>query len=333
MTKRHSLVFEAPYQLSVVEETIPPLAPGQVLIGTQLSAISPGTEMLVYRGQLPSAMALDATIASLAEASTQYPLRYGYACVGRILAVDSSIDPTWIGRPVFAFHPHSSHIICTLAALLSIPDDLSSEVAALYPNMETAITFLLDGAPIIGERVTVVGAGIVGLLTTALLARFPLAKLTVIDPLAARRQMALALGAHQVFSPDEWLHSPSRSSSDLTYELSGNPAALDTAIQCTGFAGRVVIGSWYGEKRAAIDLGGYFHRSRIRLIASQVSTLPPDKAARWDRERRTALTWEMLRQIDVSTLISHRFPIQQAAAAYQQIDQRSSETGQVLLYY
>ena len=334
--QRTSLIFEAPYKVSVAEEELPQPQMGQVLVATSLSAISPGTEMLVYRGQLPTEMAtdgaIDTTLTEVATAASQYPVRYGYTCVGKVAAVGEGIDSQWIGRAVFAFQPHCSHFVADLQSLLPLPEAMKDEQAIFYPNMETALTFVLDGAPAIGERVCVVGAGIVGLLTTALLARFPLAELTVIDPLPARRQLALHFGATAVYSPEEAAQQKA-TNADLAYEVSGNPEALNTAIRCTGFAGRVVIGSWYGQKRAAIDLGGYFHRSRIQLIGSQVSSLPPERLARWDRQRRTAFTWEMLRQVDTHTLITHRFAIHDAALAYDQVDRHAAETGQVLLSY
>jgi threonine dehydrogenase-like Zn-dependent dehydrogenase len=120
---------------------------------------------------------------------------------------------------------------------------------------------------------------------------------------------------------------------DLTYELSGNPAALDQAIAATGFSGRVVIGSWYGQKRADINLGGRFHRSRMRLISSQVSTLAPEWTGRWSKARRLQVAWRMLEQVQPAHLITHRFPLTQAAQAYALLDQHPEEAIQVLLTY
>jgi alcohol dehydrogenase len=117
---------------------------------------------------------------------------------------------------------------------------------------------------------------------------------------------------------------------DLTYELSGNPAALDQAIAATGFSGRVVIGSWYGQKRVDINLGGRFHRSRIRLISSQVSTLAQVER-RWSKARRLQVAWWMLEQVQPARLITHRFPLAQAAQAYAMLDQHPEEAMQVIL--
>jgi 2-desacetyl-2-hydroxyethyl bacteriochlorophyllide A dehydrogenase len=325
---RRSLYFTAPHTIDVREEPLPALAAGQVLAQTLCSAISPGTEMLVYRGQVPTEMAVDETIAALG-GQFRFPLKYGYSAVGRVLELGPGVDSAWQGRTVFAFNPHESHVIADIAQLFPLPDDVDAETALFLPNMETAVNFLLDGAPLIGERVAVLGQGVVGLLTTALLARCPLANLTTFDHYPLRRETSLALGAHVSLSPES---SPALQA-DLTYELSGSPAALDAAIALTGFDGRIVVGSWYGQKRAALDLGGRFHRSRIRLISSQVSTLTPALSGRWDKARRLQVAWAMLRAVRPGRLITHRVPLAAAAEAYTLIDQHPEACLQVLLTY
>src|SRR5262249_5606390 len=151
-----------------------------------VSALSAGTELLVYRGQVPSEMALDLTISTLA-GPAHYPLRYGYACVGRVIERGAGVGAEWQGRLVFAFQPHASHFISPLDELWVVPDAITSEQAVLLPHIETAINFVMDGAPLIGERVIVLGQGVVGLLTTILLAAKPLASLITLDRFALRR--------------------------------------------------------------------------------------------------------------------------------------------------
>ena len=326
---RLSVLFAAPNQVEVVAESLPIPASGELLIQTHLSAISAGTELLFLRGQVPASMSIDSTIAAL-DGVVRYPLRYGYACVGHVIAAGADADANWIGRRVFAFQPHTSHFTAPAAQLIPLPDDLTLAQAALLPNMETAVNLVMDGQPVIGERVAVVGLGIVGLLTVALLARFPLAHLLAVDPLPQRRALAVALGAHAAIAPDA---NAASSACDLTYEVSGAPAALNTALALTGYAGRVVIGSWYGAKQAPIDLGGAFHRSRIRLLASQVSTLDPRWLGRWDKARRLNVAWAMLRQVDVGALITHRLPVAQAPEAYRLLDETPHQALQVLLEY
>lgn len=340
--RRLAVYFTAPRQVSVREESLSPPAAGHVLVQTLVSAISAGTELLFYRGVAPADIPLDETITALA-GDFSFPLKYGYACVGRVTAIGADVAPDWHGRLVFAFHPHESHFHSSPAELIPVPADLSSEEAAFLPNMETAVSFLQDGQPMIGEQVVVFGQGVVGLLTTSLLARLPLANLVTLDCASLRRERSLALGARKSLDPEatavlEQLSSLLRTEgappgADLVYELSGNPAALDQAISATGFSGRVVIGSWYGQKRVALDLGGRFHRSRASLVSSQVSTIAPQWSGRWSKTRRLQTAWQMLRQVKPGSLISHRFPVERAAQAYALLDQHPEEALQVLLTY
>jgi len=335
--KRFCLLFTAPKTVIVQEEELDAPGTGQVLVQTELSAISPGTELLIYRGYFSNDLAVDETIDSLPGALA-YPLRYGYSAVGRVIALGPGVDPAWESRLVFSFQPHASHYIAATEAVMPVPQELSPEQACFLPNMETAVNFLMDGAPLLGERVVVFGQGIVGLLTTSLLARFPLARLVTLDQFERRRQASRLAGASTSLDPaaedvHEQLHECLREGADLTYELSGAPAALDQAIRATGFSGRVVIGSWYGAKRAEVDLGGRFHRSRIRLISSQVSSLSPELTGRWDKARRFSMAWEMISRTNPSRWITHRFPLNRATEAYQLLDQAPQEAIQVLLTY
>jgi threonine dehydrogenase-like Zn-dependent dehydrogenase len=253
------------------------------------------------------------------------------------------VDPEWHNRLVFAFHPHESHFLTSPAELIPVPPGVSPEEAAFLPNVETAVNFLMDGQPLVGEQLAVFGQGVVGLLTTALLARFPLARLVTLDRYPLRRGKSQDMGAHVSLDPTAPDALDQVSSlvqkgrfypgADLTYELSGNPGALDQAIAATGFNGRVVVGSWYGQKRANVDLGGRFHRSRVRLISSQVSTIAPEWSGRWTKSRRLDLAWQMLQQVKPAQLITHRFPINQASQAYVLLDQHPEKAIQVMLTY
>lgn len=334
--KRRSVYFTAPGQAAVVEEALPAPAAGEVLVETLVSAISPGTEMLFYRGQLAAGVAVDTSIAALSGGLT-YPLKYGYACVGLVIGLGANVSDEWQGRLVFAFHPHESHFCAPVSSLLSVPPGMEAERAALLPNAETAVNLAMDAAPLVGERVVVFGLGIVGLLTTALLARFPLSSLYAVDPLASRRAVAFALGATQTFDPAE-MESLSAAlaesnGADLLFELSGQPAALDQAVQMAGFGARIVVGSWYGNKRASLDLGEHFHRNRIQIVSSQVSTLAPDLTGRWTKARRMQSAWRFLADLPVEQLITRRFPVTEAADAYRLIDRQPDQTVQVILKY
>lgn len=332
-----SVTFTAPKEVSVVEGELPALGSGQVLVRTLFSAISPGSEMLLYRGDFPQDIPLDENLPALA-GEFAYPLKYGYSLVGEVVEAGTGVDSSWVNRLVFAFQPHTSHIITEPKVLLPLPEDLNPEEALFLPNMETAINFLMDGAPMIGEKVIVFGQGIVGLLTTALLSQYPLADLITLDRYELRRSFSLALGARICLDPSqpeaqERLLATLPDRADLSYELSGAPDALNQAIAITGYNGRVVIGSWYGGKRADLDLGGHFHRSRIRLISSQVSTIAPDLRGRWTKARRFNLAWEMIKKIQPSRFITHRLPVERASEAYQLIDQKPEESVQVVFTY
>lgn len=340
--ERQSLYFTAPKQVAIRTEAVPKPAFGQALVQTLISAISPGTELLLYRGQVPPDLAVDETIPALSGSFT-YPLKYGYAIVGRVMEPGAGLGPEWQERLVFAFHPHESHFMATPDELLPLPEGLLPEEAVFFANMETAVTLLLDGQPLLGEQVAVFGQGIVGLLLTALLARLPLASLVTLDLHPRRRLASESLGAQvslDPLAPDalERLRAHLQGprpypGADLTYEVSGNPLALDQAIAATGFSGRVVIGSWYGRKRADLHLGGPYHRRRLRLLSSQVSSIAPELSGRWNKARRYQLTWELLREVRPAQLITHRLPLAQAPQAYELLDQDPAAAIQVILTY
>jgi len=332
-----SLHFTGPKRIAVHEDSLPAPSSEQVLVETIYSAISPGTELLVYRGQFPRELPVDENISALT-GEFCYPLQYGYASVGKVIASGSQVTDDWSNKLVFAFQPHASHYCAHPDELLPIPDDLTARDAIFFPMMETAVNFIQDGGPQIGERVLVCGQGIIGLLSTALLARFPLECLVSLDNYALRRQTSTALGAHASLHPSApdargQLDILMPGGADLSFELSGAPEALDQVIALTGFAGRVIIGSWYGSKDVRLNLGGRFHRDRIQLISSQVSTLSPELRGRWTKGRRFAVVWEMLGEIRPSAFITHYFPIDDAQQAYQMLDRDPGETIQAIFTY
>jgi threonine dehydrogenase-like Zn-dependent dehydrogenase len=220
---------------------------------------------------------------------------------------------------------------------------MSPQEAVFLANMETAVNLTLDAAPQLGEKAVIFGQGIVGLLTTALMAMFPLSTLVTLDLHPLRREQSMRMGARDCLDPshldtapqlERLLGSPAQGGgADLTFELSGNPDSLNPAIDVTGFDGRIVVGSWYGDKRAAIDLGSAFHRRRLRLVSSQVSTIAPGLTGRWTKSRRLGLALELMSQIQPSRLISHTFPIASAAEAYRLLDRSPEACLQVVFTY
>ena len=319
MTRR-SVVFQGPRLLEIESSPMPSCGPGEVLVAAETSAISAGTELLVYRGQAPGEASSPAEIPAL-QGHFGFPMKFGYSMVGRVLAGESD----WIGRRVFAFHPHESHFVASVDSLIEV----DGESAVFLPNLESAVNFLHDGRPLLGERVLVLGQGIVGLLTTALLSRFPLAELVTVDPVPSRRERSQALGARSL-APEEFAGA---GQFDLVYELSGNPLSLNRAIAACRFHGRVVIGSWYGTKRSEADLGGNFQRSRIHILSSQVSNSDPALCHGWTRERRMLVATGLLDTVQPQRLITHRFPATAAAEAFDLLDREPGEAVQVVLTY
>ncbi|MBW2427662.1 MAG: zinc-binding alcohol dehydrogenase, partial [Deltaproteobacteria bacterium] len=314
----------------------------EVLIKTQISAISAGTELLLYRGQFPPNLPVDTTIPALSH-PFGYPLAYGYASVGQVVEIGRSANKDLLGQSVFCFHPHESHYVIHQDQVIPLPDNLDPDDAVFLASMETAVNFLMDGQPVIGENVVIFGQGIVGLLTTVLLSRLPFGIIVALDPYALRRESAKNAGVQIVLNPNagnvlsecRQMLTPSADDggADLVYEISGSPDALNQALMLAGPHARIVIGSWYGTKKAELDLGGNFHRNRIRLISSQVSSLAPQFSGRWSKKRRRRVALDMIQRLNPARFVTHRFGVQQAGKAYALLDKTPQEAIQVLLIY
>jgi 2-desacetyl-2-hydroxyethyl bacteriochlorophyllide A dehydrogenase len=334
------VVITSPFQVDVRETALSEPAEGEVRLRTSVTGISAGTELLAYRGQLPTVSPGDAAIDPHA-GSGDYPMQTGYCSVGFVDAVGSGVNPEWQGKRVFAFQPHQTYSIARPDALVALPDEIGDELATFIPNLETAIGLVMDGAPMLGERVVVLGQGVVGQLVTRLLARYPLAYLVTADVLPARREWSLVSGAARSVDPSsqpdrdrllsELTSGGSNPGADLVFELSGNPAALNDAIQLAGFGGRIVAGSWFGSKPTQLDLGGRFHRNRISLISSQVSTIAPGLTARWTKDRRMREVLRLLPKLDLGELVTHRFALGNAADAFALLDESPEDVMQVVL--
>lgn len=302
----------------------------EVLVETRVSAISAGTELLVYRDETPPDTQVDETIDTL-DGEFSFPMQYGYAAVGDVVEVGSAVSQSWLDETVFSFVPHQTHFSATPESLVELSAGTDTERAALLPTVETGVNLVLDSEPRIGERVVVFGAGVVGLCTTRLLAAFPLDRLVVVDPIENRRAVATEMGADAAVHPDAV--SEQVGDVDLAVEVSGRPGVLDDAVGAVGYDGRVVVGSWYGTKDATVNFGGRFHRDRIEIVSSQVSTVDPALRGRWDVDRRLATAKDWLDGVDVDALITHRIPFEDAPTAYELLDDRPEAALQVLLTY
>jgi 2-desacetyl-2-hydroxyethyl bacteriochlorophyllide A dehydrogenase len=307
-------------------------APEEVRVRAALSAISHGTEMLVYRGEVDENLALD--LPTLA-GGYGFPLKYGYASVGRAVAVGRDVRGLREGDLVFALHPHQDEYVVSESLVRRLPDRTAPEQGVFLANLETAINVVLDAKPRLGEVVAVFGQGVVGLLVTQLLRRSG-ARVIAIEPSALRRSFAERCGAEAAIAPGEAALLRTLTSgrgADIAVDASGSPSALQEAIDCVALEGTVVVCSWYGDKPVPLDLGGRFHRGRVRLVSSQVGRIDPALAPRWDRERRLELATELLGELVLADLITHRIPFAHAADAYALLDSGDPETIQVVLDY
>lgn len=322
--ERLALWFEQPRRVAVRREPVPDPESGEARVRTSVSAISTGTELAAYRGRLDPELARDETLGAHRGGAFRFPFPYGYASAGRVEALGS--DPP-AGAPapgsrVFAFVPHQSVFCAPVDELLPVPAGVPDERAALFPYLETAVNLLLDGTPRIGERVVVVGQGVLGLALTALLARYPLGGLIAVEPQPERRRRSLGFGASEAVAPEEAVERIRRAfpgGAELVFEVSGSRSGLDAAIAAAARDARVIAGSWLAGGPTPLDLGGWFHRGRVRIVSSQVSHLPP-LGPGWSIERRRQLTWELLGSIPLETLVTLRVPLAEAGRAYARLD-------------
>ena len=317
MTVGRSLWFVGPRQVEVRAEPLRRVGDDEVLIATEYSGVSAGTELLAYRGQLDPEMALDETIGALG-GTFRFPFRYGYSCVGRVAESRSDVA---VGDLVFAFHPHQDRFVTAASDVVRLPP-IEARVATLLPFVETALQLTLDAGAVLEETVIVSGLGVVGLLTAVLLQRAG-ARVVAIEPRSWRRQLAAGLGfvAVDVDAVDDALAAAGRSDGvSLLVEVSGNPRALASGLRLLAFEGTALVGSWYGRQDAVLPLGDRFHRRRLTIRSSQVSTIPARLSSRWDRTRRLAAVTELLTALPLDRVATHTVDFDDAAAGYAALD-------------
>jgi 2-desacetyl-2-hydroxyethyl bacteriochlorophyllide A dehydrogenase len=323
--------FAAPRTAELRRERVPPPGPGEVRVRSVVSAISHGTEILVYRGEVPEGTALDLpTFAG----DFSFPIKHGYATVGRVL--DSGAGHLSPGDLLFVHHPHQE--VFTVAADLPVrlTNGTDPTTGVFFANLETALNVVHDTPLRLGETALVFGQGVVGLLITQLLKRAGASQVLIVDPIENRRKLALGVGADAAFEPGEdlrerILEATARRGADVAIEASSSGAALQAAVDAVAAEGAVVVASWYGTKPVTLSLGGHFHRGRVRVRSSQVGRINPELGARWDRDRRTAAVLDLLPRLRLKELISHRIPLEDAPRAYRLVDEDPGETVQVVL--
>ena len=315
--KARAVRFLAPRTVEAGEVDLREPRDGELLVRAAFAGISSGTELLAYRGELEPCLPRDETLGALG-GTFEYPFAYGYSAVG---VVERSRGAVPEGERVFAFHPHQDRFVVGADDVVPV-DGIDERAATLLPLAETAVQVSLDAGARYGEHVVVVGLGPVGILSAALLARTG-AHVLGSEPRAWRRDAARAFDLASV-EPGE-LDAAVRErtggrGADLVVEASGSPDALAAALALLAHEGTALVVSWYGTKPVPLPLGAEFHRRRLQIRSSQVSTLAAAQTARWDRRRRREVARRLLTELPVSVLATHEFPFERAADAYAAID-------------
>jgi threonine dehydrogenase-like Zn-dependent dehydrogenase len=287
----------APGRGELRRETLPEPGTGEVLIETRASGISRGTETTVFTGRVPASQHRAMRAPHQAGEFT-FPVKYGYSSVGVVVAGPDD----WRGRRVFCLHPHQDRYLVPRRAVISVPTSVSDERAVLAANMETVVNALWDAAPRLGDRVAVVGAGVIGALAAALAARMPGAAVQLVDVNPDKAVIAAALGVSFA------LPKVATPRADLVIHASGTAPGLATALELAAFEARVIELSWYGNQKIPVALGEGFHSRRLSLVSSQVGAVATAQRARWDRRRRLALALDLLADPRFDVLVEPPVP-------------------------
>ena len=271
------------------------LRPGKsgegVLIQTLYSGISRGTERLVFEGRVPASEVK--RMSSLAqEGSFDFPVKFGYCAVGRVMEGDLA------GNHVFALHPHQTSFRMTTSMLNVLPAGVPPERAVLKANMETALNILWDSGASEGDRIVIIGAGVVGALTGYLAAQLPGADVTLVDVNVARAALAQKLGCSFA------LPESAPRECDVAIHTSATETGLALALECAGQEATIIEASWFGNGQVSVPLGGAFHSRRLRIVGSQVGSIPAGRAERWTHARRMSTALGFLSDERLDSLIS-----------------------------
>ncbi len=275
--------------------TVP--ADGDVVIETLFSAISRGTERLVFQGQVPASEYMRMRC-PFQGGSFPFPVKYGYASVGRVASGPADLE----GRTVFVLHPHQDRYVVPASAAIAVPPSVPAGRAILAANMETALNGAWDAQISPGMRVCIVGAGVVGLLLAHLVRRLPGSELAVVDVDGRKAKICDALRLPFFAAP------PPAADFDVVVHASGQASGLTTALDAAGEEALVLELSWFGEQTVPLALGGAFHAKRLTLRSSQVGGVAPRQRPRWNHRRRLAKALELLADPVLDALISHECP-------------------------
>nr|WP_202620586.1 zinc-binding alcohol dehydrogenase [Methylocystis heyeri] len=291
-----ALWFEASWRPSLRAQAL--RAPGaeEAQVGTIWSAISRGTERLVFEGRIPGAEH-ERMRAPFQQGDFCFPVKYGYCAAGVVEAGPAD----WVGRAVFCLHPHQDRFVAPLSALRPIPSSTPLRRATLGANMETALNAVWDAGAGPGDRIVIIGAGVVGLLIAYLVAGLPGAEVTVVDKDESRRSVVLEFGAKFQSSGK---FAPEDIEADVVFHASASAAGLALALACAGLEAKIVETSWHGAGDTPVPLGGAFHAKRLQLISSQVGRVAPSRHPRWTYARRLDKALELLSDPRLDLLIT-----------------------------
>lgn len=317
--------------------------PGHVLVRSIASGISAGTELNVYRGDAPQWRLRQDPRTRLfvpgGEPEWRYPMAYGYANVGKVERVGPGVDAVGRGQLVFTYAAHAAAVVVPESLVVPLPDLAAPELGVFVANLNTAYNGVLDARPPLGACVVVVGLGVIGQLAVRLLKRSGAGCVIAVDGAESRRLLARRSGADEIIDPaSEAVAERVRAltmdrGADIVIEVSGAPAALGEAIRTVGYGGTVVVLSWYGGSFERLNLGGEFHHNRVRVVSSQVGAVDPALGPLWSVERRTKHVVELLSDLDLASLVSHRFRVEDAAEGYALVDAATEGVMQVILTY
>jgi NADPH:quinone reductase-like Zn-dependent oxidoreductase len=302
--KTHSaraLWYAAKGVVDLREAPLMPLGPDEARVRTLFSGISRGTERLVLDGAVGRSE-WERMRCPMQEGEFPFPVKYGYCAAG---VVEDGREEL-VGRKVFCLHPHQDVFHVSIDRLAAIPDQVPVRRATLAANMETALNALWDSGAGPGDRIVVVGAGVVGLLVAALAARLPGAEVSVVDVDAGRRSLAEAIGARFALSDE------AAQGADVVFHASASAAGLNSAIDCAGLEGTIVELSWYGDRPVEARLGGAFHSRRLKLVSSQVGQVSPGRRTRWSYRRRMDAAMRLLDQPALDRLVAEEIAFDDA---------------------
>jgi threonine dehydrogenase-like Zn-dependent dehydrogenase len=285
--------LRAPGCGEIRSEPLPERGPGDVVVRTVRSGVSRGSETLVFRGGVPQAQ-YAAMRAPFQEGDFPGPVKYGYLNVGVVEEGPARLR----GRTIFCLYPHQTAYVVPAAAVTLVPEDVPASRAVLTGTVETAVNALWDAAPLVGDRVTVVGAGMVGCCVARLLGRFPAVQVTLVDVDPARAGVAQALGV------DFAVPANAADGRDLVVHTSATEAGLQLSLDLLRPEGTVIDLSWYGDADVRLSLGGGFHTRRLGIRASQVGTVSPARSGSRTTSDRLALALELLRDPAFDALVT-----------------------------